>query len=572
MLRTAVLALLLALAATLALGDAPVKTHSTLFTPEQIAERKNTPWFVNLNLKGDTRPFCAAVGTASAEQWVNKPDDWFWQTMPSTKIVRCTTVGNDNFRTPKAGCPVHREKIYEEDAYYPWIVDVEKAPYKLKCPLGGELYPSNDFAAGDLKTGPYADDGGGYNDAGCFYHFLGLYSHYAYNTMLQPAIKAFGHAYMLTGDKRYAHKAAVCLLKEAFEYPNATDRKDRTYQPGYGKQSGMITDVVWSGPCLVASATCYDEICGALEGDSELVAFAQKYVPELKTVEDVKVYIEDHTFRAGLQALLDGRILPNTGWAEEAMSTLALMMSDFGPKKPNTVDCLEWLYYGGGRLVTVGNQFYKDGGSYESTGYNDARGGFVRSAETLKRLRALSPEALDWERYPDISQNEKLLAYGTAYNKAIHSLGGQYTVCIGDIGNTAIRRGPAFGPNERPSEYLDGYGLALLRSGHGKDQRDATLFYGGVRGHAHYDPLMLGLHGFGRDLLPNIGYPQSWNFAHAWEWALFTHNTVAVDRDEKPCSTVLGSLTVWSPDAGSAPPASVGTPDSPVGQSAPSPP
>jgi seryl-tRNA synthetase len=97
-------------------------------------------------------------------------------------------------------------------------------------------------------------------------------------------------------------------------------------------------------------------------------------------------------------------------------------LNDCGDKRPNTIDCLEWLYYGGGRLITVGNQFYKDGSSYESTGYNDARAGFVRCAETLKRLRELSPNALDWSRYPDISRNEKLLAYSNVYKQAIHAL------------------------------------------------------------------------------------------------------------------------------------------------------
>lgn len=538
--------LFLALTSTV-FGDAPVKTQRTLLTPEKITELKGSSWFVNLAMKGDTRPFTAGVGNAPAEKWVEMPDDWFWQMMPSTKIMRCTTVGNDNFRTPKAGCPVHGEKIYEVNAFYPWIVDVETVPYKLKCPIGGETYPSNDYLAGDLKTGPYADDGKGYDRSGQKFYFIGLYAHYAYNTMLQPAIKSFGHAYLATGDRRYAHKAAVCLLKEAFEYPNSTDRKDRTYLPGYGHGSGMITDVVWSGGALVASATCYDEICEAIDGDTELLAFAQKHVPEIKTIDDVKVFIEDRLFRAGLQALLDGRILPNTGWAEEAMSTLSLMMNDFADKKPNSRDCLEWLYYGGGRLVTVGNQFYKDGSSYESTSYNAARSGFIRCADTLKRLRTLSPKALDWGRYPDISQNEKMLAYNSVYSKAIRALDGPFTICVGDVGSTGVSRKPLYGPGGQPSEFIDGYGLGILRSGKGKDQRDATLFYGGVRGHAHYDPLMLGLHGFGRDLLPNIGYPQSWNFAPAWEWSLFTHNTVVVDRNEKPCSTVIGSITVWSP-------------------------
>ena len=173
-------------------------------------------------------------------------------------------------------------------------------PYRLKCPIGGEIYPSNDFAAGDLTTGAFPDDGTGYDDQGCKYHFIGLYAHYAYNTMLQPAIKSFGHAYLLTGDKRYAHKAAVCLLKEAFEYPNATDRKDRTYLPGYAEGSGMIR--TWCGLARLSwpARRATTKICEAIDGDDALLAFARKRIPEIESIDDVKVYIEDHLFRAGL--------------------------------------------------------------------------------------------------------------------------------------------------------------------------------------------------------------------------------------------------------------------------------
>lgn len=538
---------LMTLSFTIAWGETPVKMHQTLMSPEKVAELKASPWFAELALKGDKRSFTAGGGNAPTQSWVEKSDEWFWQMMPNTTIQRCTTVGNDNFANPKAGCPIHGQEIYKVNAYYPWIVDVEGLPYKLKCPIGGETYPSNDFRAGDLTSGDYPDDGSGWVHDGKTYHFIGLYSHYAYNTMLQPAIRSFGHAYLATGDRRYAHKAAVCLLKEAFEYPNATDRKQRTYLPGYDDGSGMITDVTWSGGALITSATCYDEICEAIDGDAELLAFASKFIPEIKTSDDIKVFIEDHLFRPGIQAILDKRILPNTGWAEEAMAALALMLNDFSDKHPNSHDCLDWLYYGGGRLITLGNQFYKDGSSYESTGYNAARSGFLRAADSIEALRTLSPAQVPVERYPDIRQNEKLSKYSTVYGQAISALGGQYTISIGDIGSPEMAPAPSYGKNERPSEFLDGYGLGILRSGTGADQHDATMFYGGVRGHAHYDPLMLGLHGYGRDLLPNIGYPQSWNLASAWEWSLFTHNTVAVDRDEKPCSTVIGSLTVWSP-------------------------
>jgi hypothetical protein len=57
------------------------------------------------------------------------------------------------------------------------------------------------------------------------------------------------------------------------------------------------------------------------------------------------------------------------------------MLNDLGPKRPNSQDCLEWLYYGGGRLITLDNQFYKDGSSYESTGYGPTfRSDAARSA------------------------------------------------------------------------------------------------------------------------------------------------------------------------------------------------
>lgn len=546
---TCVCLLLLAVTAVLV---QPAAGDLRLLTPEEVQAYRTDPYYRDLALKGDKRPFCAAVGNAPAETWVNLPDEVFWNVMPSTRYQRCVDVGNNPFRTPKIGCPVHGEQIYEVDAYYPWIVDCIAAPYKLKCPVGGETYPSNDFAAGDLTSGDYPDDGNGYVDAdGTRYHFIGLYAHYAYNTVLIPAIRSFGHAYLITGDKRYAHKAAICLLKEASEYPNSTDRKDWTYIPGYGKGSGMITDVVWSAGALNASALCYDEVKDTIATDAELLAFARQRLPGIATGEDLKAYIEDHTFRAGLQALVEHRIQPNEGWGQEAVAKLALLLGDFGDRHPNSLDALEWLYYGGGRLKTLGNQFWKDGSSYESTGYNDARLGLVQAVRTVERLRALVPERVPADRYPDMTQEEKLQRYLDTYRPAILALSGGYTISIGDGGTTEMAAQPRIGGSpERGSEFLDGYGLGILRSGTGREQRDVTLFYGGVRGHAHYDPLMLGMHGHGRDLLPNIGYPQSWNFAPAWEWSLLTHNTVVVDRDEKPCSTVVGSLTVWAPGEG----------------------
>lgn len=222
--------------------DVPVKKQSTLTTPKSVDAAKRDTAFVRRALEGDSRPFNAASGYAPAAKWVDKPDEWFWTIMPSTTVQRVGTIGKDSFANPRLGCPVHGQEVYTVNAYYPWIVDCEALPYKLTCPIGGETYPSNDFAAGDLTTGSYADDGTGCVVEGSRYYFIGLYAHHAYNRVIQPAIKSFSDAYMVTGDRRYAHKAAVCLLKEASEYPNDTDRARRTYEPGYGVMSGMITD------------------------------------------------------------------------------------------------------------------------------------------------------------------------------------------------------------------------------------------------------------------------------------------------------------------------------------------
>lgn len=521
-----------------------------MLTPEQIQEVKTSAHHRQLALKGDTRPFNGAGGNGPAEEWVNLSDEFLWNIMPSSRFQRCTDVGNNPYRAPKIGCPVHGSKIYEKDAYYPWIIDCVKAPYKIKCPIGGESYPSNDFAAGDLTTGPYADDGHGWvAPDGTRYHFIGLYSHCAYNTVIVPAIRSFGNAYLITGDKRYAHKAGVCLLKEAFEYPNSTDRKDWTYLKGYQRWSGMLSDGVWSAGALNASALCYDLVKEAIAADPELLAFAQKHLPTLQSGEDIPRYILNYTLRPGLQAIIDQRIQPNVGWGQESVAKLALCLFDFGDTAPNSQAALEWLYYGAGRLKTVGNQFWKDGSSYESTSYNLARLGLVNAAQTVERLRAMAPDQVPLDRYPNMTQNEKMLRFQDTYRKAVVSLGGTYTICVGDVGSTGFTPHPRPTGPERPSEYLDGYGLGILRSGQQAAQRDVFVFYGGLRGHAHYDPLVLGMHGYGRDLLPNIGYPQSWNFAAAWEHSLLTHNTVVVDRDEKPCSTVVGNLTVWAAGA-----------------------
>ena len=112
---------------------------------------------------------------------------------------------------------------------YPWLNDKgvplrqynAAVPYlwKLRCPIGGETYPTNDFAAGDFTSGAYPDDGigGGCDVNGKKYGFLAELNQTYCHEMLRvfPECAA---AYVSTGDPRYLHKALVAVSRLAVEY------------------------------------------------------------------------------------------------------------------------------------------------------------------------------------------------------------------------------------------------------------------------------------------------------------------------------------------------------------------
>ena len=67
--------------------------------------------------------------------------------------------------------------------------------------------------------------------------------------------------------------------------------------------------------------------------------------------------------------------------------------------------------------------------------------------------------------------------------------------------------------------------------------RDFWMYYGVNDRHGHRDTLNLGLHAFGLDLAPDLGYPEYSNDtdAHRAEWVVNTvsHNTVVVDKQKQ---------------------------------------
>ena len=86
---------------------------------------------------------------------------------------------------------------------------------------------------------------------------------------------------------------------------------------------------------------------------------------------------------------------------------------------------------------------------------------------------------------------------------------------------------------ERKSRLLDGYGLAILESGHWPERRTVALNYTSLRGgHRQRDNLSLYLFARGVKLLPDLGYPETWSYRGQWDSNSLAHNTVTVDETQ----------------------------------------
>src|SRR5262249_3634120 len=144
--------------------------------------------------------------------YASRSDEEIWRLMPSSRIPRADRVTDQG-----KGCPVHGRRI--ADAAVPWRLDPFDHPYQLQCAVGGEWYPDRVNASDEERTRSRAQREVG-SDA---WKFIRHYCHEVYLRHVRPAAVALGQAYALTGERTYAHKAAVLLCRVAQEYPNGDE-------------------------------------------------------------------------------------------------------------------------------------------------------------------------------------------------------------------------------------------------------------------------------------------------------------------------------------------------------------
>ena len=361
----------------------------------------------------------AAHKNGSGSPWLDVPDDDIWNMQPDSTIPRWHWVN------VVKGCPVHGQEIYTKVAFYPWIKNTDLPwKWKIECPIGHELYPSNNLGQDDFTSGPYPDDaiGGGYvAPDGTHYGFAAELAQ-RYDHMMLSVAPACADAYLRTGDIRYVHKALVAMCRLGVEYAylatmtqhrhrNVVSQVERLGQGRFDEgpilgPTGLTVYPIDQPSYQVRHAEAYDEIFDAIDKDPAIVPFLQqKGFTNVKTGEDVRRFVETNLMATWMQAAMDGATWSNQPFSQWGAAKMAEMLN----YKQGT-DFVDWLFNGGGKMrVFMPNDYFRDGAPYESTGgYNGmhvtALGPVI---DAVEHLRALRPEVYPDDKYPPLSKSRR---------------------------------------------------------------------------------------------------------------------------------------------------------------------
>ncbi len=167
------------------------KVHPTVFiTPGDVARARE-----NIQRFDWARQIAAAV-LRKADAWLQKDDEWLRRVVPPPGSA---------FAVGISGCPICGGN------WGPWARDgaTFDNPGHVTCPNGHTL-----------PDGGHPDDGTGHvGSDGRIHYFIGAYNAWVVETLTFEALENLVHAYSLTGDEKYAAKAAGILDSLAAIYP-----------------------------------------------------------------------------------------------------------------------------------------------------------------------------------------------------------------------------------------------------------------------------------------------------------------------------------------------------------------
>jgi hypothetical protein len=501
-----------------------------------------------------------------ADEWAAWDDDKLVGLLPDARTPRA-------FAVSASGCPICGKKLLEKGGDYAWIVD-PKNPLHITCPVDHVTFPNKD----------YPDDGWGWKNpkTGEKFWFVAYANHWTIHGKLVPGLQAMGQAYILTGDKKYAHKAAVIIHRIAQIYPGM----DHTKQSRYGEMMrargadypGKIVNHIWECGLAGSVAEAYDDVFDSIDADQELQKETGKSGPEIRSFIDAN-FLED-----AIEAIYSGKIRGNFGMHQRAMVFIGLTRQ-FGEQQKWFSDLMDNSTTNPGILglrYALYNEVYRDGFPMEtSPGYNSlwvssiaqygdllAKAG--QDVFALSRTRRLFDSAIDQvvARTKTPSLGDAGDIYGGVIGRGIgtyqvayrHYKDPRYATFVATAGGAGESGFKTFDslfdpPIEsdakelpaQPSRLLDGYGMGILNNK--ADDVGLSLYYGYKGGHGHFDRLGFELFANGQSMMPDLGYPDAMNDfvsgIYTWSKNTIAHNTVVVDA-KRQVENVHGELNLFA--------------------------
>lgn len=545
--------------------EVPLKAKQRIYTEQDLAIAKQ-----NIAQHVEAKQLRDKI-IASADKWVNWSDEDLYALLADARVPR-------GFDLNAHGCPVHGKEVFSKGAY-PWKIDPRK-PFKVQCPIGDEVYPSNDYKAyyeSDFnealdKSVAYTDDGWGWvAPNGERYWFVAHANHWMWMNEIRPAITNLGRAYLLTGDRRYAHKAAIMLYRLAEVYPSMNHENQSRYglmsKANNNVYRGKIVNYIWETGLIQDMAETYDAVWDIIDQDIELHTFYKKSGIEIRS------HIEANLLEEGIASYFNRKILGNYGMHQMALLYMLLardhqetdkmireMVDEPGKDRPHT-----------GVRYALYNQVFRDGLALESPSYNLTWiNQLANMSETLrkggtdlfadKRFKMLLDGPLSivttGKFTPDYGDSGSTLgavsgrlpnAYQIAYaatkdSSYVHWLAGiQQTGGKSFSTFESLFRAPLpfTSPSSdgravpiQPSRLYAGYGNAILTNK--KDNVALSATYGMHVSHFHWDFLNFELFANGQKMMPDLGYPDAMNTfvseVYTWSTNTVNHNTVVVNE------------------------------------------
>lgn len=464
------------------------------------------------------------------------------------------------FMVNRTGCPVHGGGTA---VYLPFGQSIDlNHPHKVRCSIGGEWYPNDDFP--DSGDG-WIDERPGSPTYGQRFYFTGWFQHWFLKS-IGDYLLTMARLWLITGEDVYRTKAMVLLERFAEVYPDI-DSNDLTYS---GTDWGVyvkMTGSYWEGSTLLNTAKAVEILYPALP-------------PALIRT------VHENIYRAAFDAY---RAKPAAGnWGNNWNPALAKFSAVTGDR-----EMIEYMMYDhpAAQMPVLDNQFFRDGFPYEaslsyaSTYHNVASnvaealgegGGWIwehphmresyRSFAEIVCLDRFTHFAADmgspantgwtlptagieraWRAYrmPEIARYfmQSAAIYGIAGPRSLGDLFDE-SLDMDEVARAAATVPPL------KSTVAPVRGIAILRRGAGDSRAELVFDYGYAHAaHHHADRLNINLFSLGREFIPEMGYPEYMDgqapATGGWTTHTVCHATVEVDG-HRQAPGVFGDLNAFA--------------------------